>query len=309
MRILFITANRIGDAVLSTGLLSYLVERHPAARFTIAAGPAAASLFESVPRLDRIIVMRKKALSAHWAALWAQCVGARWDIVVDLRRSAIAWLLFAGKRHVVPLPGEQMHRVEFLAATLGLSASPPAPTCWVSASDNAAAAALLPDGGPILAVGAAANWPGKQWRAEYFAELIGRLTAADGILPDARVAVFGAPDEREQVQPVLDSLPPDRRIDLVGRTGLPLAAACLRRFALYIGNDSGLMHVAAAVGVRLNVIYGSSTPEYTPPLTDKTVIHFKNLDCSPCFKRTCPLGHTECLTSISAEDVYEQMQG
>ena len=265
MRILFITANRIGDAVLSTGLLSYLIERHPDARFTIAAGPAAAALFESVPRLDRVIVMRKQALSGHWASLWAQCVGTRWDMVIDLRRSAIAWLLFAGKRHVVPLPGKPMHRVAFLAETLGLAESPPGPACWISPSDDAAARALVPDGGPVLAVGAAANWPGKQWRAEYFAELIERLTAPSGILPQARVAVFGAPDEREQVQPVLDSVAPDRLIDLVGKTGLPVAAACLRRCALYIGNDSGLMHMAAATGTPTLGLFGPShTAHYAP---------------------------------------------
>ncbi len=270
MRILFITANRIGDAVLSTGLLSCLIDRYPDARFTIAAGPAAAPLFDSVPRLDRVIVMRKKALSAHWVSLWAQCVTTRWDMVVDLRRSAIAWLLPAGKRHVIPPPGREMHRVAFLAETLGLAESPPSPTCWVSPSDDAAAAALLPEGGPVLAIGAAANWPGKQWRAAYFAELIGRLTAADGILPDARVAVFAAPDEREQVEPVLDAIPPERRIDLVGRTGLPVAAACLRRCALYIGNDSGLMHMAAAAGIPTLGLFGPSHTAHYAPWGDNT---------------------------------------
>lgn len=265
MRILFITANLIGDAVLTTGLLSYLIDRHPEARFTVAAGPAAAALFESAPRLDRVIVMRKKALSAHWAVLWAQCAGTRWDMVIDLRRSAFAWLLRAGKRHVVPRPGRPMHRVELIAETLGLSEAPPAPTCWISPSDDATATALLPDGGPVLAIGAAANWPGKQWRAEHFAELIGRLTDATGILPRARVAVFGGAAERGQVHPVLDAIPPERRIDLVGRTGLPVAAACLRRCALYIGNDSGLMHLAAAAGTPTLGLFGPSQPAHYAP--------------------------------------------
>lgn len=265
MRILFITATRIGDAILSTGLLSYLIEQHPDARITVAAGPAAAPLFAPIPQVDSVIVLRKKRMSAHWAGLWRQCIGTRWDIVIDLRRSALSWLLLAGKRHIMPPPGASMHRVEFLAATLGLAKDPPSPACWTAPADDAFAERLIPPGTPVLAIGAAANWPGKQWRAEYFATLVQRLTASDGILPDARIAVFGAPQEREQVQPLLDSIAADRRIDLVGQTELPAAAACLRRCALFIGNDSGLMHMAAASGTPTLGLFGPShTTHYAP---------------------------------------------
>jgi heptosyltransferase-3 len=84
MHILFVTATRIGDAVLSTGLLSFLLERHPGARLTIAAGPAAAPLFEAVPGLERLIVVEKRRWSLHWSALFARTLGRRWDLVVDL---------------------------------------------------------------------------------------------------------------------------------------------------------------------------------------------------------------------------------
>ncbi|MDT8283024.1 MAG: glycosyltransferase family 9 protein, partial [Gammaproteobacteria bacterium] len=69
-------------------------------------------------------------------------------------------------------------------------------------------------------------------------------------------------------------------------------------------------HVAAAVSIKLNVIYGSSTPDYTPPLTsaEKKNIFYKNLSCSPCFKRDCPLSHTNCLVEITAEQVFERLQ-
>lgn len=67
------------------------------------------------------------------------------------------------------------------------------------------------------------------------------------------------------------------------------------------------MHVAAAVGVRVHALYGSSSPAYTPPLTDNAVIHYLALSCSPCFQRTCPLGHTNCLNLLSVEQVYQQI--
>jgi heptosyltransferase-3 len=98
MRILFITANRIGDAVLSTGLLAQLLVSHPQARFTIACGPAAAGVFARMPRLDRVIVVEKQSFDRHWLALWWQVTRTRWDLVVDLRGSALSLAIPASRR-------------------------------------------------------------------------------------------------------------------------------------------------------------------------------------------------------------------
>jgi len=98
MRILFVTATRIGDAVLSTGLLGHLIERHPGALLTIAAGPAAAPLFEAVPGLERLLVVAKRRLALHWLSLYRSLAAERWDLVVDLRGSALAFLLRARER-------------------------------------------------------------------------------------------------------------------------------------------------------------------------------------------------------------------
>ncbi|HBF99826.1 MAG TPA: hypothetical protein DDW95_14885, partial [Alphaproteobacteria bacterium] len=100
MKILFITSNRIGDAILSSGLLAQLADQYRTARFTVAAGPAAAPLFQDMPRLERIIVLEKRPLAGHWRKLWLNCLLHRWDIIVDLRGSAIAWLLWCRRRLV-----------------------------------------------------------------------------------------------------------------------------------------------------------------------------------------------------------------
>src|SRR5579863_4813246 len=115
MRILFITATRIGDAVLSTGVLAHLLDRHPKARFTIAAGPLAAPLFEAVPRLERVIVVdKRRRRGAHWLALWAKVVTTRWHLVVDLRGSALAYLVRTHRRIVGRKGDLQVHRVREL---------------------------------------------------------------------------------------------------------------------------------------------------------------------------------------------------
>jgi ADP-heptose:LPS heptosyltransferase len=269
MRILFITATRVGDAVLSTGLLSYLVKRFPDASLTIAAGSAAAPLFEPVPGLDQLIVLTKERYGLHWLRLWRRCIGHRWDMVVDLRRSAIGWLLLTGNRRIVPksigAPGEPMHRVELMAATLGLQDAPPAPHIWVDAAHDAVAAGIIPQSKPVLALAPAANWAGKQWRPERFAELATRLTGPGGILPDARIAIFAAGNERAAIEPVYAAIPNDRLIDTVGKIDLPTVAACLKRCALFIGNDSGLMHLAAACDTPTLGLFGPSREAHYAP--------------------------------------------
>ena len=265
MHILYITHTRIGDAVLSTGLLDHLLRAHPDARFTIACGPAAAPLFGVVPRLQRVIALDKKRWNAHWLRLWLNTVAVRWELVVDLRRSVASRLVPARRRAALPRSRPDEHRVVHIARTLGLENAPPAPRLWSSADSEIAADHWLPVGAPVLGVGPTANWRGKTWRADRFAELVGRLTGPRGILPGARVAVFGAESEREMAEPVLASMPGPARIDLVGKLDLPTAYECLRRCAVYIGNDSGLMHMAAAAGVPTLGLFGPSHPaQYAP---------------------------------------------
>jgi ADP-heptose:LPS heptosyltransferase len=263
MHILFVTATRIGDAVLSTGLLSHLIQRCPGARLTIAAGPLAAPLFAATPGLERLLIVRKRRCGLHWLALYARAASRRWDLIVDLRGSAIAWGLPASERRVMAKgdPGE--HRVRQLGRLFGLD-PPPDPVLWTGQADEAAAAALLPPGPPVLAVAPAAGWRGKQWRAERFAELALRLTAPGGPLPGGRVAVFAAAHERAQAAPLLTAIPPARSVDLVGRTGLLTAAAALRRCAMFVGNDTGLMHIAAATGAPTLGLFGPSPRQYAP---------------------------------------------
>lgn len=270
MRILFISSNRIGDAVLSTGLLAYLAEQYPEARFTVACGPVAAPLFGGLPGLEKLILMPKKKYSGHWFDLWRKTIAHRWDLVVDLRRSALSYLLWAGKRAIQPKIEGNMHRVILLAHTLGMEDNPPAPKLWINAPQKELADKLIPEGPPVLAIGPTANWAGKIWPAERFAQLVTELTASDGPLPNARVAVFGAPNERPQANPVLRAIPRDRRIDLVGKVDLLTAAACMKKAAIYIGNDSGLMHMAAAIGTPTLGLFGPSRTEHYAPWGDHT---------------------------------------
>jgi len=260
MRILFVTSNRLGDAVLSTGLLDHLIRTHPDARITVACGPVAEGVFARMPNHERTIVLDKRSYSLHWLPLWASAATTLWDLVVDIRGSALAWMVPTRRRAVMRRrPG---HKTVQLAAVLDLD-PPPLPVAWTAAEDRARAAALLPLGKPIIALGPTANWAPKIWPVERFAALFHALQT--GPLRGAIPAVFAGPGEAERAlaAPLLHALPD--AIDLVGKLSLPEAAACLARCALFVGNDSGLMHLAASAGTPTLGLFGPTpAAEYAP---------------------------------------------
>ena len=265
MRILFVSSTRVGDAVLSTGLLNHLIETHPGARITVVCGPAAVDLFRAMPGLERVIALEKMVGSLHWLRLWAIAVGTLWDLVVDLRNAPLTYLLPARRQCHLKRSRQTEHRLIEVSRVLGLGDAPPAPRLWSSEADQARADTLIPDGTPVLAIGPTANWRAKTWRAERFVELALRVTAADGLLPGARIALFGRNDERPQVIQLLEGLPKERCLDLIGGPDLMEIYACFQRCDLYVGNDSGLMHIAAAAGVPTLGLFGPSKEELYAP--------------------------------------------
>jgi len=317
MRILFITANRLGDAVISTGLLHQLHLQFPKARFTVATGPAAAGLFEDLPNLDRLIVMRKQPWGRHWWELWKQLALTRFWLIIDLRGSAIGQFLLARRRRTFTGSGSKQHKVLVLSNFMKFKL-PAAPHVWVGEAHRQAAAALWPDDGrKVLMLGPTANWGGKIWPGDRFAELALRLTREDGgILPGARIVVVGGPGEEALAAPCLDALraklPADRIVDLVGKSELLTIAGAMQRSALYIGNDSGLMHLAAASGTVTLGLFGPSRPEVYGPWGEKnnavrTDMSFEEIIGQPGYDHTSHESRMLTLSVDKAEKAAVEM--
>ena len=258
-RILFITSTRIGDCILSTGLYQHLAVTRPEARITVACGPLGAPVFRAAPALERIITVAKSPTGhrGHWWRLWREVCGVRWDLVVDLRGSAIAYTLRARERRVHSGESiEPIHKVEELGQVLGLDPAPP-PALWLDHQAHEDAVRFLgPDTRRVLAIAPAAAVPSKAWAPERFAELAERLTAPFGPLPGARVAVLGGPGDEAAAALLLARLGPERSISGVGKLDLLAAAAVVARSKLYVGADSGLGHAAAAVGAPVLSLFG-----------------------------------------------------
>jgi ADP-heptose:LPS heptosyltransferase len=261
--ILFITATRIGDAVLSSGLIKFLAEQIPNARFTIVSGPLAAPLFAHVPGLDRVIVMEKGKGKGHWFKLWNQVRHKKWGLVVDLRGSGTALFLRREKRAIWKKSSDTLHKVIDAARVLKLEGDPPAPHLYITPEVQALADQMLAPrkgepAGPILAVGPASNWVGKIWPIERFAQTAQQLLGPQGPLAGGRLLIMGGPDDSRMVEELRMASARGRYVDLTGKVDLLTAYAALQRADLFIGNDSGLMHIAAAAGVPTLGLFGPS---------------------------------------------------
>ena len=158
---------------------------------------------------------------------------------------------------------------------------------------------------PVIAMMPGAEYgPAKQWPIQYYAELASLLVKSG-----YQVWVFGSAKEIPIGEKIISGIEANA-VNLAGKTRLIEAVDLINCAQQAVSNDSGLMHVAAALKVKVHAIYGSSTPDYTPPLADDQhkKIYYLGLDCSPCFKRVCPLGHTNCLNNIRVSDVYAAIQ-
>jgi heptosyltransferase-2 len=153
---------------------------------------------------------------------------------------------------------------------------------------------------PILALCPGAQYgEAKQWPPEYFATI-----ALQKIQEGWQVWLFGSKDD-QMITKKINAITREKCVDLSGKTSLSEAIDLLSCAKTVVANDSGLMHVAAALHLNLIAIYGSSAPEFTPPLSDNAKIISLNLSCSPCFKRQCPLKHFNCMKELKPKMILE----
>ncbi len=153
---------------------------------------------------------------------------------------------------------------------------------------------------PVIAMMPGAEYgTAKCWPLDHFTELAAKLDQSG-----YRVWVLGSEKDAAAGQAIAAD---SAAVNLCGKTSLEDVIDLLGLCEQAVSNDSGLMHVAAAVGIHVHAVYGSSSPDFTPPLTDRRDIHYLRLDCSPCFKRECPLGHLDCLNGIRAEAIHDSI--
>ncbi len=264
-RILVVTLSNIGDAVMTTPVLEALAGRWPAARIDLVADRRSAELFTRAPWLGEIHYRDKRAGKRGLLHLIRALRRRRYDLAVDLRTEWLTFTLRARRRLMRPwgrrAPGHSVEQHFAVVAGLPGMSSPPPLRIWLDDTLREEARRRLEPlaGRRLLALGPGANWAGKCWPQESFARLPERLERQFGGL-----LLLGGPDDRERCRAVAaaSTLP---LLDFSGQTGLLQACALLEQAAVFVGNDSGLGHMAAAVGTPVVTVFGPGEPERYHP--------------------------------------------
>jgi len=271
-RTLFVASNRLGDAVLTTGVLKYLRELEPDVPITVVCGTIPQDIFESFEGVERVIGVTKRRFSLHWPEAAAKLGLVYWHRIVDFRASLLGFLP-TRHRHIWKGGNNTLHKAVANAQLIGVGH--PLPPCIIpnaiQIDQSQQWLGEISSAQKILAIAPTANFYQKQWHHENYLKLAEALTTKGGRLEGAKVAVFGAPGEEAQALPVVNGLPEKQVINLVGKTTPMQAATILSQCSAFIGNDSGLMHTAVAVGIPTVGLFGIGQPDVYGPFGDKSL--------------------------------------
>lgn len=332
MRILIVAPSWIGDTLIAQPLFQRLHERYPGLTLDVMAPAWTAPLLTRMPEvhavLDHPFAHGEFNLASRWR-LGRSLHKAAYDQAIVLPnswKSALvpyfadipqrigyhgeARLVLLNQRHqlnAAALPQLAQRYVQLAqAANAPLDTRPLPKTGLTSTAEQQAKVrqdlGLSLDVAPAIFCPGAEFGPAKRWPSRHFAQLARRLHEQG--LP---VWLLGSGKDAELGEGICQ-MAQGQALNLCGRTTLEQAIDLIAGARLIVSNDSGLMHVAAALDRPLYALYGSSSPEYTPPLSDQAHIISLHIDCSPCFKRTCPLGHFKCMEDLKPEQVFDEIQ-
>ena len=274
------------------------MDAYPNAHIKVACGPLAAPLFEYAP-VD-VHVLRKGVLQKHWRQLWTASYKTYWDVIIDLRGSAISYILLGKKKYIWRSQSNPKHRCEQLADLLKLD-HVPAPQTFEDTEVFKQAAKKL--SGSVLAVAPAANWVGKEWPAQKFTKLLKQLTAKNGLYADAKIALFAAPHEKEKVDQIGVAFDECQVFNLAGTVPLKDISSYFKQCDLFVGNDSGLMHLAAASGIPTVGLFGPSLAHHYHPWGEKTAY----VTTEKSYEELMALAHKNCslMDSLNVASVHK----
>lgn len=333
-KILIRSTNWIGDAVMTTPAVRTIRDNFPESHITLLALPWVGDIFRSSPRVDAIITYDKNNLHQGLRGKWTlarELAQHRFDCAILLQNAFEAALIttLAG----IPVRGgyttdargmllthgvrkspqintkHQVHYYQEMLQGLGLRPSANVLELFIPSAVRHQARTSInqltgDDSGELPVVGfnpGAAYGPAKKWPAEKYAALARLISEGT----DAAIAVFGTAADNQAAQMIGENVADRKKfLDFTGKTTLLDAMALISHCSAFVTNDSGLMHVAAALHVPLAAIFGSTDHIATGPYSEKSTIIRKPLPCSPCKQTHCPEKHLRCLRQIEVDEVY-----
>jgi heptosyltransferase II len=336
-RILVIAPHWIGDAVMSLPLITLIHAKFPNSSIDVLCTPWVGPIYRAYDEVETIIERNFQHGKLQWGLrrstaqeLKKQSYEMAFVLPNSMKSALIPWLAGIPKRigyHgefrfgliniSLPNPSRQertpmMERyAKLLGGELGQTNDlqnlllpkltiDPALAQWATNKIDRIG------GGPVYVFAPGAEYgSAKRWPTGHFAQLANQILEGS---PDAKIIILGSQTDHVLGQEIVQTTSLSDRIhNWCGAIRLDQSMALIAQCTSLISNDSGLMHIGAALAIPQIAIFGSSNPKHTPPLSQKAQIIWLELDCSPCYQRTCPLGHLNCLNQIDSQRVYSML--
>ena len=267
MNILFIGPTRIGDTILASSIINFLIDQNKKSKFTVVTSPFSKDLYEKMPNLEKIIVINKKKYGLHWLNILQSCIFKKWDLVVDLRSSIIAYLLFTKSRKIFK-GNDNFHKIiqftNFLKTSKKIS-----PLIWSDSTDEVESNNKIKNEGPFIAVAPYSNWRQKDWSIEKYIELF-----KNDFFKNYTLILTGISKDIPNMEK-FNKLMNDPSLSIINlfdwgnlRHMIPIFKKC----NFFIGSDSGLMHLAASTKCKTFALFGPTNEIVYGPWGDHKII-------------------------------------
>ena len=297
MKILVISSNLIGDTILSTGVIRFFNKQNPEAKFTFVIGPSAGPIFKNFKSVEKIITVSKKKLNIHWLEIIYNCYGKKWDVIIDFRSSLLSYLLSHNKKFIFKKKTNINH-IQQLSDYFGFDCSElfiatnneEEQIVKKNISDNFNYFVIFPGG----------NWKPKIWSVENYNSLMNKILSKNKNIKF--ILVGSNPEEKIYLNEITKNIDSRYILNLFG-SSLTQTAAYMKKSKLFIGNDSGLSHIASASNLKSIVLFGPTNDKIYGPFqkhsqvvrTNESYDYFKSININ---KTKSYMG------SITVEKIY-----
>ncbi len=297
MKILVISSNLVGDTILSTGVIRFFYKQNPKAKFTFVIGPSAKPIFKNFIPAEKIITISKKKFNMHWLEIIYNCIGTKWDIVIDFRSSLLSYCLSHNKKFIFKKKSNMNH-VHQLSNYFGFDCS----ELFIDTNNHEEQEVKnnISDEFDYFVIFPGGNWMPKIWSVANYNILLKKILSRN---KNIKFILVGSKVEQNFYHDKITKNIDDKYfINLFGAS-LTQTAAYMKKSKLFIGNDSGLSHMASATNLKSIVLFGPTNDKiYGPFKKDSQVIRTNE---SYNYFKSINIDKTKSyMDSISVEKIY-----
>ena len=266
MKILVISSNLIGDTILSTCVVEHFAKKYPKGTFTFLIGPSAGQIYEYFPKKDKIILIKKKKFNMHWIDMYLTSWNKKWEIIIDFRSSLLSYFLIGKKRYIFK-ENKNFNHLQQLKKSYNLDNT----SLFVHTSykDDLLAKNEIDSNFKYVVIFPGGNWKPKIWPSEYYNELIKILINR---YTNLKFVIVGSLDEKKiYLKHIKRDLSDDIFIDIMGKS-LSFTSSFMKLSNLFIGNDSGLMHLSIASNLPTISLFGPTDDKIYGHINSKSYV-------------------------------------